>query len=666
MSRPPIPGGVPGLRTLIAALLLGATWGGGAWGFLGLRLGDRELFFLEPVIAEQEGEVDAHLDARAPEIELGELAGSTLGAAYGISLLGAGEGLTARWDRYQLRGRLSPGPMRLLGGPIKLGFALDAGSEFRFVRHFRSKAEAAAARPLEPWVIGSVDSILSRMRPGDLASMPVRAELLLQAAFEAPIAGIPVRPSLFVKLGGTFQASVLRLRDDRVRVRLLSSRTRTAGAALKAGFLWDAELIEVLGESVRVFSELSVAKATWSRQRGQAMLFDATLDLSDPEARAAFEWLFYRPVRFARGDETVLSAGWSLIQQLAAVDEEQGRETRRVELHHSGLLDFRQSGWNLKLGNSLLFFGRRNLNTLLDFEPVAPDEPPIVLASSLSAGKSSVWFGRREEKWLFESQVYAVREPGRLHTALWSLRYRVKDRRFTASDRENLAEKLRFRLGGAGALELPDEGEEKPRIKGEIQVRLARPALEELAGKGRTALASGLAAWVGALRLDPMWRDAFRGDLARLPGELEALLRPALSGEDPEALLRLARLRVGNAAFHEIGTGWLVSMLSPRVDDDRLSIRAVYKSSASGKHKLAIGDLAAAPSESVLPVLRFLETGVTELQDEAALEASEVLAPAPGAPAFVELPSDQTGGGTGSGLVSEVRTWSRQASPTKR
>lgn len=622
-DRLPCPGMDPWRRSLALLLALAAP----VAAQLSLTLGERRVLFLEPPeVGEQDGMLDTTLDA-TPELELGELTGSTLGAGYGVSILGAGDGLKARWDRYRLKTRLSPGPLRLMGKALRLAFALDAGAEIRFLRHFQGAGAAAAAPPILPTALASVDHLLAALGPGSMASLPVHAELLLQASVDTAVVGLPVRPGLFLKLRGDFQLNLLRLRGDRVRVRLFSLRARSWGAGVKAGFVWDAELVELLGEELKVVSELTLLKASFARARGQGMLFDATLDLADPQARDAFEWLVHRPVRVAVGDKSLVSAGFARIQDLAAGQEDLEPAARSVELHHCGLLDYAQDAWTLKLGNALMRWGRRDLTTVLEFRPGDPGATPVVLASSMATGKGSLWFGLRERKWLHESQVFAAREPGGLRTLLWALRYRVKDRRFSAEDQADLAGQVRAYLGPGVRLALPPPPDPPGKGKGELTLRLGRAALERLAGLGEPGLRQALASY--AARLGPGalgWRE-LGGDPAPMATALARALARALDAPDEKALETLARLRAEHPAFEALGPGFLLHLLGARPDDPDFAARAVYKADPGTKVKLALGALETSPPEAVVPVLRFLETGVTDLQGEAAAAALEAAPP---------------------------------------
>lgn len=607
----------PRRNTLCLALSL-SLLAAPARAFLGLALGNQQLLFVEPALSEQDGQLDAYLDAQSPELEFEQFEGAGLGAAYGVSILTAAEGLKARWDRYRLRAGVMPGSVKLGGGPIKLGFGMRAGAELQFLRHFPSGAAATAAAPMSPRVLGSVDGLLGGMHPGDMASAPVNAELLLQAALTTPLAGVPTRPSVFVKLSGSFQLELLRLAGARVRVRFLSLRSRALGAAVKAGFVWDMDIIELLGQEVRFLTELNVFKTSWIRQWGEGVLLDATLDLEDPEARQALELVLYRPVRLVKGHDGLLSAGWALVQELARQDQDLEPEARRVQLHRSGLLGYRQDAWKLKLGNALLQWGRMEISTLLEFEPYRAEDPTVVMASDLSIGKTTLLL-RRRGKWYVESRVYATKDDEGLHAGLWTLRYRVKDARFSARDLARLRRRLRFELGPLEVPELPDVPEgQSPAAKAEIELRLGRAALEEIASMDEATLARRWDAWVREADPGDLWELLRLRSRLTFPRRFQRLLRKVLEEPDGSALRALAGLRRAVPAFGDLGPGFLLGLLEPRPDDPRLSVSFRYKSVATGKQQLAVGRVEGDPGEDLKPLMRFLETGIVELQAEAA------------------------------------------------
>jgi hypothetical protein len=593
----------------------------------GLNVAGQNLFFVNPVLSEQNGDLEPHLDANSPDFEFEQFEGSSLGAAYGAAIFTAGDEVKGRWDRYRVRAGLLPGAMRLLGKSLRFGFGLRAGAEIQFLRHFEDAPSAAKATPLEPWVLRSADSILEGLRPGDMASLPIQGEFLLQPFLRTPLMGIPARASIFMKLGGEFQLSLLRLRGTRVRLRVLSSRSKTFGAAFKAGLFWELELLEILGQDVSFLTELNVLKTAWKRRYGDGVLLDATLDLADPAAREAFELFFYRPLSFVGRSKKLLSVGWSKIQELARRDTGKEPPEQRVTLHRCGLLGFRQQAWFLKLGNMMAQWGRKELATQLQFDPYKTGDPTIHLAANMSVGKTTFWF-RRVGKWFAESHAFASETPEGMEVGLWTFRYRVKDRRFSPRDLRDLRRRLRFQVGPevAPTLESMPEGDPE-RGKADIRVRFSGRALRELAEFSEEELTRRWEGWMEEIAPGFLWRQGHAFSMMELPGELHALLQRAVHAPDKKVLKDLANFREKNRAFGEIGPSFLLHLLDLQEEDPRASAYLRYKSYASGENvRWKHGRLAARPSEAVLPILRFLETGVIELQHEAVAEVLEARA----------------------------------------
>lgn len=605
--------------------------------FLGLGVGDHRVFFFEPVLSEQDGEFDGHLDALSPDLEFQELEGTSLGAAYGFSVHAAGEGMKARWDRYRARGELGPGIWKLLGKTLRFGFGVEAGAELRFLRHFPEKKQALLALPLEPWVLGSVDSILARMRPGDLASIPIRADFLVRAGIKTPVLGVPVKPSLFLRLGGNFQFELLRLREGKVRIRFLSQKSRQVGAAVKAGLGWEAELFELLGKSVRLQVDFDLFKTSWIRKYGDGVLLDATLDLTDPRGRQAFEEVFYRPVALTQSSKKLLNVGFARIQDLSQDPEAEGV----VDLHQCGLLRFRQKAWKMKLGSILWRWGRRDLETLVEYEPKDPSQPSMVVASHTSVGKRTFFF-RRQGKWYHHSQVFAQKRGGRLELGLWSLGYRVKDRRFSNRDRRDFRRRATRVLGPAHALEIldPPGDAEIPSGKADLKLRFSRAALDQVANMAPETLEAAWEAWLTLQDPGFLWRQSHLFSRGRMTRDLQDILKRALRGDDPEALRDLARFRVSNRAFTDFGPGFLLHLLNPSQESREVSLYARYKDSTGAKDSLTRGELESQPSEVLLPFLYFLATGISELQAAGLEEAIQARIDVVAEATQAELPED--------------------------
>lgn len=606
------------------ALLLASP----AQAMFGLNVAGQNLFFVTPVLSEQDGELEAHVDANSPDFEFEQFEGASLGAAYGAAIFTAGDDVKGRWDRYRLKAGLMPGAMRLLGKTLRFGFGLRANAEIQFLRHFPDAPSAAKAPPLAPWVLRSPDSILSELRPGDMASLPIQGDFLLQPFLKTPLFGIPARTSIFLKLGGDFQLSLLRLRGDKVRLRVLSSHSRTFGAAFKAGLFWDLELLEILGQKVEFLAALNVLKSSWTRRYGDGVLLDATLDLGDPAAREAFELFFYRPVQFVGRPKKMLSVGWSKIQELARQDADQEPEDRRALLHRCGLLGFQQQAWNLKLGNMLAQWGRKEKSTQLQFDPYKSGDPTIHLAANLSVGKTTFWF-RRVGKWFAESHAFGTETPDGMEVGLWTFRYRVKDRRFSRRDLKDFRRRLRFQVGPQRApdLESLPEEEQPGRGKADIRVRFSGRAIRELAEFSEEDLSRRWEDWLEAMAPGLLWRQGHAFSMMDLPRELHALLQRAVHAPDKKLLKDMANFRDANRAFGEIGPSFLLHLLDLQEEDTRASAYLRYKSFVTRENlRWRKGRLGARPAEAMLPILRFLETGIVELQHEAVAEVLEARA----------------------------------------
>ena len=609
-------------------MVLALGWGQPLQAFFGLGLGDHRVFFFEPALSEQEGELDAHLDAESPELEFEDLKGTSLGAGYGFSVHSIGEGLKARWDRYRLRAELGPGIWKIFNKTMRFGFGIEAGSEIKFLRHFTEAKKAALALPLEPWVLGSVDSILEHLSPGDLASLPVRGDILLRAGIKTPLLGVPVKPSVFFRFGGNFQIDLLRLRGSKVRVRFLSLRHKQYGAAIKAGLGWDATLLELLGKEVKVMVDFDLAKSSWIKKWGDGVMLDATLDLADPRAREVFEKLFYKPVSLMTKKDSLLSVGWPMLQDLAkevALENDPTREPA-AEIHQCGLMKFQQDSWKMKLGAIVWRWGRKDLTTTVEFEPQKkPSEAEpgktMVVASNLSVGKKTFFF-RREGKWFHRSRVFAHKEGDRYQLGLWSMGYRVKDRHFSNRDRRDFQTKVKRFLGPRHAYTVPtNQSGDKIKAKGDIRFRFSRESLEKIAAMSVEEFDSKWNNWLDVIDPGFLWKTNHVFSVGSLAEDFLTTLRDALEGKSIESIRNLARFRKANRAFADLGPGFLMHLTHPEVESRVASLYSRYKDSAKQKILVERGQVENAASESLLPFIYFLTTGISQSQLEAHEEA---------------------------------------------
>ena len=145
-------------------------------------------------------------------------------------------GFFTRADAWKVNSRLNPSTLvRASGLPISLQF--EPGAEIYFVRQFKRQIDAATAIPFTPKRLPfSAEKAIKHLNPGDFISIPTHLNLVLSAGMANQIKGINLGASTHFILSGKFMIHLFRLANEKVRMKIIATRTRNIGGNLSANF----------------------------------------------------------------------------------------------------------------------------------------------------------------------------------------------------------------------------------------------------------------------------------------------------------------------------------------------------------------------------------------------------------------------------------------------
>ena len=138
----------------------------------------------------------------------------------------------SRIDHWRLNMNLSPGDLVADALDLPIRFRIGKDREILFIRFFPTKKEAHLATPYH---LGQVPISAKRAReylnPGDLVIMPARLNLMVSAQLGKRVGLLKAKVGSHLMFSGEFQIHVLRMRDEKVRLRVVASRQRQDGYA---------------------------------------------------------------------------------------------------------------------------------------------------------------------------------------------------------------------------------------------------------------------------------------------------------------------------------------------------------------------------------------------------------------------------------------------------
>lgn len=236
------------------------------------------------------------LDIATPVLRLSLLEGVALGARYRMQIEPSyRERFFTRVDRYTLDADVRPGDW-LPGLPLSI--AIDAGGEIVFAQQFASGAEAR--NPENAYLPDRLPVTTVRalaLKPGDYVRFDAHLNLLARFGqlLALPQRLLSTKSSVSALAVGKFEVHVFRLGDERLRIKLVAERSRTANATtslspdIPLALLGVNNATQRLVELTKFDRSLSLA----AEKAGQSVfVVDYTLDLTKADVRAAYDQIF--------------------------------------------------------------------------------------------------------------------------------------------------------------------------------------------------------------------------------------------------------------------------------------------------------------------------------------------------------------------------------------
>jgi hypothetical protein len=216
------------------------------------------------------------------------------------------DGYQTRIDRYTVKQDIKVGDILqsvVSNLPVFLNF--QAGSEIIFARQFKTKMKAAASLPYTPFNLPMSAKKALKLNVGDFVSLPVHLQAVTGLNIPLPTDLLFASGTGLLKLGvglnylisGTSRFNILRLNDDKVRLRItaVKSRAKNQNYGLRIGYKIDEALpFDLLGIKVlnQVAGEL-IGKdiLTFDRSKTDTSVFtwDFVFNLKDEKAITAYE-----------------------------------------------------------------------------------------------------------------------------------------------------------------------------------------------------------------------------------------------------------------------------------------------------------------------------------------------------------------------------------------
>ena len=264
-----------------------------------------------------------------------------------------------RVDRWKLKTDLRPGDIvkDIIDLPIYLN--IDKGAEINFVRQFSSKKEALKAIPYSFNKLPINAKRALKLNVGDFVSIPTTMSVAVGASIGNVQDILSVNAGGYIVFSGKFLVHVFRMKNKKVRVRLIAERNHTTGVNTGAKIDFDIFGVSVVDKQVKRWLDLDIAKFGLSKGKGHQLIIDYIFDLKDEKARHAYNGILGSTFKFKdvamfsefikeRGLENRLITVYEEAEYIYNVDKE--KEKKRVDRIFKGFNDYKKESSNFKLG----------------------------------------------------------------------------------------------------------------------------------------------------------------------------------------------------------------------------------------------------------------------------------------------------------------------------
>ncbi|EQC44252.1 hypothetical protein [Bacteriovorax sp. Seq25_V] len=304
---------------------------------------------LKERIKEEFADLDVSLSLKLADIDIAEGVGISSKYKYEVEQSDIA-GLHARIDKWNIKVDLRPGDILkdVIDFPIFLN--INKGAEVHFVRQYEKKSEALKAIPYTLAKLPVTADHALKLHPGDFVSIPTAMSIITGVQASGLTNYIHADAKAYGVFSGEFLVHVFRMKDSKVRLKVIAQRSQNYGANTAVKFDYKLFGIGVLDKQVERVFDFKLADIGLTTGDGNQLIIDYVFDLSNEQAKKAYNNILGSSFKFRdveifreflneRGLEDRLFATYELADQLATQDLE-GTDKKRVERIFKGFNDY--------------------------------------------------------------------------------------------------------------------------------------------------------------------------------------------------------------------------------------------------------------------------------------------------------------------------------------
>ncbi|QDK46888.1 hypothetical protein DOM22_17870 [Bdellovibrio sp. ZAP7] len=211
------------------------------------------------------------------------------------------DGYYTRLDKYIMTTNVNVGD--LLNGDITpFGFDVEQGTEVYFARQFKSQGDSIKALPYTlDRIPFTAQKAVQKLKVGDFVALQGKLNIVFSIGADTDLnPTVSLGGSTHIYMSGDFMIHLYRMENDKIRVKLITLRSRGTGASASIDYLGRLKVVglRVVDRKLERWIDLKPASLNFGKSLNDVFMLDYVFDLKNPAAATAFNNFMSKKVKF--------------------------------------------------------------------------------------------------------------------------------------------------------------------------------------------------------------------------------------------------------------------------------------------------------------------------------------------------------------------------------
>ncbi|MBO9666760.1 MAG: hypothetical protein J7501_08080 [Bdellovibrio sp.] len=278
------------------------------------------------------------------------------------------DGYYTRLDKYKISANINVGDL-VDGGNLPFGFSVEQGTDVYFARQFKKQWEAVKAIPYSlKQVPFSSQKAIQNLKAGDFVALQGKLNIVFSVGGDMDLnPAVGLGGSTHVYMSGEFMIHLFRMPDNKMRVKLITMRSKGGGASASIDYLHKLKIIglRVIDRHIERWVDLKPVSLNFGKSINDVFMLDYVFNLNNPQAALAFDNFMTKKLKFkdlkvidptaSRPElQNDILTDMSEVEDMFAADHDLPVEQRRIDRVFKGSNTSLDAATKFKLSMSLV------------------------------------------------------------------------------------------------------------------------------------------------------------------------------------------------------------------------------------------------------------------------------------------------------------------------